>query len=897
MFSFIFFVILLACNWDTGDIGTGETLSGGLGSSVSHSPIFINGDSELDAFCAGNGTDGLTPATAHVIENYEIDGSGLDTPIHIRSTTRYLIIRNCTLSNSGTGVFDAGIRLYHCQNVKIVDCVISTCNFGIFFDGCTNNTIENVSVSGSFYDGIYFDLSSNFNTINNSIIDGNSRFGIFISSSENNSLVGNNVTMNGDNGIHLTTTNNTLIVDNYIYYNSKNGIFLMGTGSLIYRNTFSENNLNSTPQAVVEEAGNMWDNGSIGNYWSDYTIRYPNATDIGGIWDVPYEVNTTLGELDNFPLVNPPGVGGNAPPIITNCTTYIEYQEGSTGNFLEFSVIDDDSSTGTYEVTGPMLDNGSWTNDTIVQVSVDGFVQGVYYLNLTVWDDVGLFDWRNITVNVTAPDLYPVADFYANVTSILVGEWVQFTFNGSEGDPPATFTWAFGDGGNSSLRDPVYRYMSAGVYTVSLDVWDADMDHDVEIKTSFIVVSAGNTPPIIINESGYVIYQDGTTGNQIWFNVNDAEDVTGTWTITGSLTASGNWTNNTAEFVNVDGLPVGLHELNLTVFDGGALWDSVLIQVNVTVVDLIPIADFYANATNISVGDWVQFTFNGSAGDLPATYLWNFGDNGTSSAQNPVYQYLSEGIFNVTLTVVDLDGDADLKVRMNYIIVSSTAPGNTPPTIVLLNTSSTLVFHFSEIGASLDFRVDDAEQVFGNYTVGNASFELDRGTWSNGSAISVSLDGLPVGLHAFDIFASDTEGASSNLSITVNVLNDPPLVNFTWHPEIPLVGEAVVFEDLSSDTSGDIVSWYWDFGDGSTSTDQNPIHIYSQDGSYIVRLTVTDEYGANATHERAINISSQPAPPPQEEIPGYELLLLLVFSSLTVLAIGLYVLRKFKRNA
>ncbi|MFC2141004.1 PKD domain-containing protein, partial [Acidobacteriota bacterium] len=49
------------------------------------------------------------------------------------------------------------------------------------------------------------------------------------------------------------------------------------------------------------------------------------------------------------------------------------------------------------------------------------------------------------------------------------------------------------------------------------------------------------------------------------------------------------------------------------------------------------------------------------------------------------------------------------------------------------------------------------------------------------------------------------------------------------------------FTDTSTDPDGTIVSWLWDFGDGNTSTQQNPSHTYAADGTYTVTLTVTDD--------------------------------------------------------
>ena len=70
--------------------------------------------------------------------------------------------------------------------------------------------------------------------------------------------------------------------------------------------------------------------------------------------------------------------------------------------------------------------------------------------------------------------------------------------------------------------------------------------------------------------------------------------------------------------------------------------------------------------------------------------------------------------------------------------------------------------------------------------------------------------------------------------------NAPPVADFTAATD----GLAVVFTDASSDSDGNIASRSWDFGDGATSADANPVHTYASAGSYDVTLVVTDDDGA-----------------------------------------------------
>ncbi|NIO80976.1 MAG: PKD domain-containing protein [Candidatus Aminicenantes bacterium] len=78
-----------------------------------------------------------------------------------------------------------------------------------------------------------------------------------------------------------------------------------------------------------------------------------------------------------------------------------------------------------------------------------------------------------------------------------------------------------------------------------------------------------------------------------------------------------------------------------------------------------------------------------------------------------------------------------------------------------------------------------------------------------------------------------------------------PVANF----EVTTIGLTANFIDTSSDPDGTIVSWFWDFGDGNTSTQQNPSHTYAASGTYTVTLTVTDNDGASDSISKIVTVT------------------------------------------
>jgi PKD repeat protein len=85
---------------------------------------------------------------------------------------------------------------------------------------------------------------------------------------------------------------------------------------------------------------------------------------------------------------------------------------------------------------------------------------------------------------------------------------------------------------------------------------------------------------------------------------------------------------------------------------------------------------------------------------------------------------------------------------------------------------------------------------------------------------------------------------------TVYVTDSPPTASFAYSPESPTIESDIQFSDLSSDLDGPLTSWFWEFGDGVTSQETNPVHRYSRKGEYAMNLTVKDEAGnINVTSE------------------------------------------------
>ncbi|MFX0101391.1 MAG: NosD domain-containing protein [Candidatus Hodarchaeota archaeon] len=267
-----------------------------ISTSAPHAVIFVNGNSGpsgLDTFpdTTGNGTE-INP---YIIENFEINGSGAGTCIEIRNTDKYLVIKNCTIENSGTGSLDSGIYLSNCTNVVIRNNTINNCRNGIYlYSGTQNCTIEK-NILFDHVDGLKIEDSIN-NKIFRNVIENNSQYGIYLTGTSNN---------------------------NRIVINSLSG--------------------NEYSQAYTDTSGigNYWSNSILGNFWGDYQSRYPSASQVGAVWDIPYLINGSLNQYDEHPLIN--FIGVHAPIILEGNSEVDAFfaGNGTNGNsWLSAHVLD-----------------------------------------------------------------------------------------------------------------------------------------------------------------------------------------------------------------------------------------------------------------------------------------------------------------------------------------------------------------------------------------------------------------------------------------------------------------------------------------------------------------------------------------------------------------------------
>jgi len=144
-----------------------------------------------------------------------------------------------------------------------------------------------------------------------------------------------------------------------------------------------------------------------------------------------------------------------------------------------------------------------------------------------------------------------------------------------------------------------------------------------------------------------------------------------------------------------------------------------------------------------------------------------------------------------------------------------------------------------------------------NYTDGSSTQVTNSAGWSQNSG-HAAIDNhgyLTAGLVPSDqvlVISANFEGLTDTHQVTIvdDPMNQLPLADFSYSKFWRIIG----CSDRSIDNDGTIVSWQWDFGDGTVSTSQRPWHRYARYGDYTVTLTVTDDAGASVSTTKTVSL-------------------------------------------
>jgi len=418
---------------------------------------------------------------------------------------------------------------------------------------------------------------------------------------------------------------------------------------------------------------------------------------------------------------------------------------------------------------------------------------GNYNVTLTVNNKNGT-DSKIATVTVLAQP-----GFSASPTSGKSALSVSFT-DQSTGSP-ASWNWTFGDGTYSTEKNPAHIYQKSGKYSVTLTLNETG-NRTAVTKSSYITVSNGYEAPI-------AAFSSSPASGKSPLTVSFTDQSTGSptsrkWTF-------GDGTYSTGKDPVHTYSKAGLYSVTLAVSNADG--SNTLTKTGYVAVSNVlnpPVPSFSASLTSGKAPLAVDFSGKGTGS--PTSWKWSFGDGNTSTEKTPVHTFNKSGLYSVTLTASNEKGSNTL-TKTGFIAVSSTL--NIPVS----------KFSASPTSGKAPLAVSFTDPSTGSPTSWKWTFGDGGNSTEKNPVHTYNESGLyPVKLTVSNANGSNALTKIGYIAVVSNVLNNTPVSKFSASPASGKTPLTVSFTDQST---GSPAAWNWTFGDGTNSTERNPVHTYN----------------------------------------------------------------------
>ncbi|TXI68768.1 MAG: hypothetical protein E6Q41_03665, partial [Cyclobacteriaceae bacterium] len=547
----------------------------------------------------------------------------------------------------------------------------------------------------------------------------------------------------------------------------------------------------------------------------------------------------------------------NQPPVATSGGNKIITLPVNT-TVLTGSATDPDGSVNSYmwvKVSGPAA---TLANENTPVLTLTGLVQGSYLFRLTVTDDDGATDTDDatVTVNPAATNQNPTASAGADRNLVLPTNSVNLTGSGNDPDGSiSTYLWTKQSGPSATLtniNNPTLQLTNLvlGTYVFRLTVTD-NLGATAFDEATVTVTNANQAPTASAGADKTIqLPTNSTTLNGSGSDV-DGSVVSYAWTKV-SGPAAGTLTNANTNVLSLSALAQGAYVFRLTVTDDDNATGSDDVSVTVEAANVPPTASAGpARTITLPVN---STTLNGSGSDSDgsvASYLWEKLTGPAATLTNATTPTLSltnliQGSYTFRITVTDNDG--------------ATATSQTTVTVLPAATNQAPIADAGpDFGITLPTNNTD---IFGSGTDPDGSVASYNWIKVNGPVATISgatlptlsLSGLVAGTYVFRLTVTDNLGAtaSDDITLLVSNVNQPPTVVASADEIITLPNSSTSMIAVASDPDGTIANYLWTTQSGpsvptlsgNTTNTLNASALVA--GTYVFRITVTDDDGATA---------------------------------------------------
>lgn len=513
----------------------------------------------------------------------------------------------------------------------------------------------------------------------------------------------------------------------------------------------------------------------------------------------------------------------------TGKAIFVSQQNGSVALFRHFKSQSNELSFRFTDQSSAIADRWFWDfgdgNTSTLQNPVYQFTAvGSYQVCLTISDQDETFSdtfCKMIHAGI-APDCSARFTLEQDLTNPLV---YHFT-NTSHGEN-LTHLWDFGDGSSSTEEHPTHLFVGEGIARVCLTIQDSS-GTCVDTFCKMLTVEAGQP---LQPEFDLFVFPDDP------LNVQFVNQAAGRYDIRIWDFGDGEYAfeENPQHLFSDEGeTDVCLHLLNSDQDAGAETWKT---------IQLSSTAHCEASFAALqSVSDPLTVRFaNLSKGEI-AAWNWDFGDGNLSTLKNPVHSYQDAGAYNVCLQVTDYFGtctdifcmEIEIDFQSDCEAAFSYEPAQDQSLTVLFNDLSQGSFdawHW-DFGDGNTSEIQHPSHAYAD----SGYFTVTLNIWHTDPAIL----------------------CNQTVSEEIYVFAPTPdcYANFIAHPDSGVNKPNYFhFHDIST---GEPNEWFWDFGDGHTSTLQHPKHQYAQSDTYEVSLTVkhNNPFGDDCSHSITQTVTS-----------------------------------------
>ncbi len=352
------------------------------------------------------------------------------------------------------------------------------------------------------------------------------------------------------------------------------------------------------------------------------------------------------------PPVSPPVAGFAGTPPMGEAPLPVSFTDQSTNSPTSWAWSFGDGGTST-------VPNPSHTYAAA----------GAYTVTLTATNARGSdpetkADYITVTA---APPPAPTAAFTGTPTSGTA--FVHVTFTDQSTNSPTSWAWSFGDGGVSTARNPSHTYATVGSYSVTLTAANAG-GSDVETKQNYITVFAA--PPPAPDAAFAASAVSGVAPLPVSFTDQSTNSPTN-WAWSFGDGGTSTVRNPSHTYAAPGSYTVTLTAANSGGFDAETKTNYIMVSAPPPPP---PVAAFNGVPTSGSAPLTVAFT--DESANQPTSWVWNFGDDGTSTEQDPNHTYSTAGAYSVTLTTTNAGGSHTVTYH-GYITVTALPPPPPPP--------------------------------------------------------------------------------------------------------------------------------------------------------------------------------------------------------------------------